>query len=142
MKASVATLFAICLFVLAGSVATAQDVSKTPLKGKQMLLKPSIKTATLSTNDLAELQTLLKDMDPASFHVEINQPSKPSVRLGNAAIKDLKVAKVIQGKGGNSNAANEIATEVSTYIKVIWTSSLTGADKLKAAKVDQLLSRR
>ena len=142
MKVYIAALFVLSFLLVGASGVSAQEVSKSALKGKPMLLKPSIKTATLSDKDLSELQTLLKDIDPAAYHVEINQPSKQSVRLGNAAIKDLKTAKVVQAKGGNSLAANEIATEVSTYIKVIWTSSLTGADKMKAAKVDQLLSRR
>ena len=123
---------------LALSLLVAGAVDAQP---KPSMKAPVIRQGTLSEKDLTEIQTLLKEMSPGSFNAVISQPGKGSVRLGNAAMKDLSTKSVIHGAGARPSAADEIATSVSNYIRVIWTSSITGADKARMDRVNALLAK-
>ena len=39
------------------------------------------------------------------------------------------------------SAANEIVTSVDNYVKVVWTSSVAGADRARMEKVNSILAK-
>jgi hypothetical protein len=130
------------LLVLALSLAAEAKAQPKPAMSAQLSAKvPTIKQGTLSPADLSTVQKLLSEMSPNSFKAEINQTGKAPVRLGNAAIKDLSTVSVFSGAGAKPSAANEIATSVDNYIKVIWTSSVVGADRARMDQVNALLAK-
>lgn len=124
--------------------AVAQDkiVNKNLAKEKMTNIKPKIQEGKATEAQLAELQDLLKDMDPSTYRLEIQKPNSKSVVLGSANLRSLQVVRAVHAKGARPSAADEIATTVKNYVKVVWTSSEFKADaKTRVAKVDALLNQ-
>ncbi len=139
----IAVLALSSLLFAAAAGAQPTPVSKGTAIQQSKLVGPTpvIKQSTLSEKDLAEVQELLKGINPASFNAVISSPGKGTVRLGNAAIKDLATKSVVHAPGARPSAADEIATTTSNVLKVIWTGNMTGADKVKMDRVNALLAR-
>ena len=92
--------------------------------------------------ELETLQVLLRDVDPSKYSLSVTLDGREEVRLGNAAIRDLRTVKVIHPAGLRPGlAANEIITTVSNYVRVIWTSKIDSIDVARVARVNALLDR-
>ena len=93
----------------------------------------SVVKASFNKDELAKIQSILKDADPSTYNVSIEQGGQ-ATRLGSATIRGLSTVSAYHKGGNGTKAANEIVTTVSDYVKTVWTSSFASKypDKVKA----------
>jgi len=94
-----------------------------------------------TAGEIAALRRYLSDVDPSKYALIIATDGRDEVRMGNAAIRDLRTVKVIHAPGSRPSVAKEIITTVGDYIRIIWTSHLGSVDEAKVARVNALLDR-
>jgi hypothetical protein len=142
------TVLALAFCGLTSTAAFAQPPADSKLSDEEMdQLAPEELTmkgtkGQPTAKEVEVLQALLKDVDPSKYSLSVTLDGRDEVRMGNAAIRDLRTIKVIHPAGDRPGlAANEIVTTVSNYVRIIWTSKLESIDVAKVARVNALLDR-
>ncbi len=100
---------------------------------KPIAVRPVVKIATFTNDELVKIQDILKDADASTYSASFEQQGKVT-RLGSASMRGLSTVSAYHKLGNGTKASNEIVTTVGDYIKTVWTSSFASKypEKVKA----------
>jgi copper homeostasis protein CutC len=120
--------------------ASASRVERVMVKPdvKATNLKPSIRQANFTNNELDQIQQILKGTDASTYNISIEQDGK-ATRLGSADIRGLSTVSAFHKAGGKASAANEIVTTVGNYVKTVWTSAFEKMYPDKVKQINQIM---